>query len=129
MPPINFLSSVAVAIAFAFVARGFWPLMRPRFTDFSFHMMRGVFLFAVVVIARSVYWDVMQVIAMENWPTIRDALGGQKFSTAFNLPLLFCAYDFLYARWLLIPESERSHWRWWNAWMHPSRLCIIRWRK
>lgn len=128
MPPINTLSSIAVDVTFILVAIGFWPLLRTRFSDFSYHMMRGVFIFAMIQISRSFYWDVLPWIAGENWPAIRDALGGRLISTLFILPLFFCAYDFLKARWLLIPSYDRDEWRWWNSWQHPSRLCI-RWRK
>lgn len=93
------------------------------------HMMRnlryGVVSIVVVLLLRSSYWDILQtVLPRENWLALRDFLGGQEFSSVFNLGLLVPCYFWLRAKWWLIPEEDRDDWRWWNAWRYPPKLTL-----
>ena len=68
------------------VAVGFAPLLRIQLTPFAKHMVRGVLLISILLVMRSSYWDGAQYIAGEKWPALRSWLGGQAFSTVFNVP-------------------------------------------
>jgi hypothetical protein len=126
---INFVSAVGVVFAFWFVGLAFWKLLPALFTPFASHMMRGVMIVSCVLIARLGYWDIMPVALQGNWDTLRDTLGGKNFSAVFNVPLYVAAYQFLKARWYLIPDDERHMWTWYNSYRHPERHCAIKWRK
>lgn len=129
MPPSNFLTAVMAVAAFAAVARAFWPLIWGLDRDWLHYAARGLVILSATVVCRSMYWDVLQFVLGDTWTVVRTALGGQQFSTVFNIGFLAAAYQFLMARLLLIPEDERRHWRWWSAWAHPGTRCLIPWRR
>lgn len=129
MPPINFTTSILAAFGMALVARAFFPLIKGQVSDFAGHMIKGVVIVAIVIFARSLYWDGAQFFLGDQWKAVSAALGGQKFSTVFNLPIFWALYHFMQARLEIIPDDERDEWRWWSAWAHPGDRCVINWRK
>lgn len=130
MPPINTSTAIIAMVGLFLVARGYWPLLRPGLgSPWADNIMKGVIIIAVTLTLRSGYWDVAQWALGPAWPPVRDALGGQTFSTAFNIPLIVGVYYILKSRLYLIPEDEREQWRWWSAWAHPGDRCVIDWRR
>ncbi|HDZ81275.1 MAG TPA: hypothetical protein ENH56_08515 [Roseobacter sp.] len=121
---MNVVTAGVVVVMMLAVARGYWHLIAIERGSWGYYMVRGVLLVAFAAVMRSGYWDFAQFLFGEKWWAVRTALGGQRFSTVFNIPMIFAAYYFLCSRWVLIPEEERHRWHWWNAWMHPRGLCL-----
>lgn len=122
---LSFVTSLAATAAMSLVLVGFSRV----WDDTHNHMMRniryGILTIIAVLILRSGYWDMLQtLLPRENWLAVRDALGGQDFSSVFNLGFLVACYFWLRAKWWLIPEDERDEWSWWNAWRYPPRLSL-----
>jgi len=131
MPPINFLVACMVIVAMLAVLKSYLPLITADLTrgKFAFHLTRATALGSAVSIIRLGYWDILQYLSHDHWEVIRESLGGQRFSSLFNVLLLFVARDLLIARLYLIDREERHHWRWWNVAGHPTHMCLFDWRR
>ena len=121
---VNVASSLLAALFMIMVARAYWHLITVDRGSWAYYMVRGTVCVAITAVARSGYWDIFQFAAGDHWLALRTALGGQAFSTVFNLPMILAGYYFLKGRWVLIPEDERHLWHWWNAWLHPRGMCM-----
>lgn len=126
MTEINEITAILALAMMGFVLVGFIPLFNYGLAKWAKVVVHGFFIFISVVMARSIYWDIVQNISGDYWQTIRTTLGGQKFSAVFNIGIIYACYVILKGRLLLIPEESRHNWRWWNAWLHPRRLCRFR---
>ena len=124
MPPINVTTAMVAALGFFVVLRGYLPLMKTHLDPFGYYIMRGAIGVATVMALRLGWWDLARYVGHDYWEIARVALGGQRISAVFNVMMLWPIYDFLKARWYLIPRADRHHWRWWNAGFHPSKKCI-----
>lgn len=83
----------------------------PVTRNFSWSMV----LLALSVGSRRMMWDVLNPMGLSgNDPRPMNIL--------FNLIALMAIYAGLRARLLMIQDSERGAWRWWNAWAHPGLL-------
>jgi len=58
----------------------------------------GLVLMMIVIGARSLYWDLVQLAAGEHWTTIFNALGGQEISSVFNLGVIAACVIFVRAK-------------------------------
>lgn len=124
MPPVNVISGAIVALGFVVILRAFMPLITKEIDNFGRYLMRGAIGVAAVMVMRLGWWDITQFVAGAHWPEIIEYVGGQRISAVFNLLMFWPIRDFLIARWYLIPEADRRHWRWWNAAFHPHKRCL-----
>ena len=89
-------------------------------------------LLALSLVMRGLYWDVFWTLlkyansaAADKWS---EATGGTRVNPLFgalNAGSIFCI---LKCRLCLIPDNERPSYRWWNAWMHPTKFRLLPWR-
>jgi len=127
MTDSNVITSFLVLLGSLLLARAFLPLFwRTPLDGFALYATRFVTVTAIATAGRTFYWDVVPVVLDEHWQALFGAMGGQEFSTLFNVLYLVAIYDALKAREALIPEDERHKWPWWLAWAHPGKRCIIR---
>lgn len=127
---INTVTSIVLLILLVFVGFAYIPFVRlMAMARWALLILWGGIILGVSLWARGGYWDIGPHAAAENWAAIRDALGGQKFSAVFNIAGIAGAVVLLKARQLMIPRESRHGWYWWNAWLHPRRLCRVSIRK
>jgi len=124
----NVITAFTAVIMMGMVASGYIPLLSFKMSPWARWVFFGIIVLMVTMAARQFYWDLVQAMLGEDWVEVRAKMGGQKFSTVFNVGSIISCYLLLKARLLLIPEHDRKGWRWWNAWMHPCRLCNF-WKK
>lgn len=74
---------------------------------------RSMALLAAVIFARRLAWDIMR-------PVVTGEVDQRPLNIIINIATLMAVYAGLRARLLLIPSDERSRWRWYNSWAHPS---------
>lgn len=120
----NTVSGVIAACMFVAVARAFIPFLGFSQRDWVREGVIGICVVFLAIGMRLFYWDLVQSISGQHWQAVRTALGGQEFSTVFNIPAIYGCYKLLRCRLLLIPIAERSKWRWWSAWLHPTARCL-----
>ncbi|MBN8294787.1 hypothetical protein JI664_22645 [Rhodobacter sp. NTK016B] len=125
---VHITSALAMGGMF-FVLWGYLPLVWRLRDPVGRVLAVAVAVLALAWTLRSFWWDWARIFLGSNWPAVRDTMGGLDMNGAFNLLVIVSAYLFLRARLLAIPEPERAHWRWWNAWAHPAQRCIIPWRR
>jgi len=74
---------------------------------------RSMALLAVAIFARRLAWDIIH-------PIVVPGSDQRPINIVINVVTLIAVYAGLRARLMLIPEPERSRWRWYNSWAHPS---------
>jgi len=120
---LSLLTSIFAGGSLLLVAFSFTRIWMDDGDDAAAHIMRnlryGVMAMTAVLLARSGYWDVLQVVSGDHWPTIHAALGGQQFSAVFNLGILIPCYFWLRIKWWLVPEDQRHLYTWLTAWRYP----------
>ena len=121
---VNFFTSLLVVAMMAAVFIGFARIWDSAGSPVIRNLSKGVMTVCLTLVARSSYWDVTQRVLGDAWPAVSAALGGQQFSTVFNLGAILAAYFFLRAKWWLIPDEERSEWHWYSAWLYPPRRSL-----
>lgn len=127
---LNAAMAIITATGLAAVVWGF-RASRRAVSEATWWFLLAFGLIALSLILRSLYWDVFWALllaadagAAEAWS---DATGGSVINLFFGALKLGAVYCGLKCRQMLIPESERSHWPWWRAWMHPTRIRLLRW--
>lgn len=125
---INVVTAALAVFFMGLVWRAYWPLVVSKDEGWGDLVTKGFMILAGVILLRLSYWDGAQFVLGDNWIPVRDALGGQQFSAVFNVPVIWAAYYFLKARWLLIPAEDRRGYHWWNSWAYPPGKCLVDWR-
>lgn len=125
---VNVITAILFFIMLAMVGRGYVPILFMNLPRWVNWFVAGVLLLSFMSWLRSLYWDVGQALAGDHWLDVREFLGGQEFSTLFNVLGVLSCWALLVARKLLIPEPDQSEWHWWNAWLHPCQKCRF-WRR
>ena len=89
-------------------------------------------LLALSLVMRGLYWDVFWTLlkhadssAADRWAEATDGTRVNLLFGALNASSIFCI---LKCRLCLIPDDERAGYRWWNAWMHPTKFRLLPWR-
>ena len=89
-------------------------------------------LLAFSLVLRGLYWDVLwsllNHVSEARAAAWAKATGGTRVNLLFgalNAGSIFCI---LKCRLCLIPDNERTAYRWWNAWMHPTKFRLLPWR-
>ena len=121
---INHVTAMIAVVCAGLVMRGYTPLIWHELATWSRCVFIGVLVTMLAMVLRLLYWDFVQSLAGDDWITIRDALGGQRFSSVFNIIFIAGCIVLLQARFLLIPPADRKGWHWYNAWHHPSENCL-----
>lgn len=91
----------------------------------------GFMILAGAIITRGLWWDVFMPLFRLNAP---DAAAwwtlhvGRYMNVVFGLMKMSAFFCALKCREMLIPEAERGHWRWYNAWLHPTAIRLLPWR-
>lgn len=126
---LNVMTAFVAAGFISMVGVAYVPLLRIGLASWMVLVFAGIIQWGCAMVLRSGYWDIGQFLLGEQWQAVRAMLGGQKFSALFNLLVISGAISMMRGRLLLVPERERKHWRWWNAWGHPWWRCRFTVRK
>ena len=119
----NVMTAFVAVVMTLMVAVGYVPLLLFPLQRWARWICWGVIMIMVIGALRQGYWDFLQYLAGDNWQALRTYLGGQKFSTVFNVGTILSCWIFLRARVYLVPKRDRAGWYWWNVWMHPCDRC------
>lgn len=124
----NVITAIMAILMLSAVAFGYAPLLSRNLRKWAFWACIGVCGLAIVTVLRQSYWDLLQFATGDAWADIRTFLGGQKFSSVFNVGVMCSCWCLLYGRLHLIPAKDRWRWRWWYAWLHPCEKCVF-WKR
>ena len=119
---LSMMTSIVGAVLMMLVVFGYWRLVQFDRGSWEDCTIKGVVLVLMQAILRSGYWDIGQFVAGDHWVRLRDQLGGQDFSTVFNVLRILGAFYLLRGMVQLIPQPHRQRWRWWSAWWYFARL-------
>lgn len=122
---VSLLSFVGIVL----VIRAFLPLVFRVGDSLTRLLSAGIALFMVATALRAFWWDWFRLFLGDSWPSVRDTFGGITVNLIPNILTLIAVYLFFQVRFLVIPDEERRHWRWWTAWAHPANRCIFPWRR
>ena len=122
-------TGVSVLFLMTLVTRGFltfvWMDNGPVLTP----LLRGSFWVTTGIFMRTLYWSVLQPVGdmyfPETWYALRAAMGGDDpVNAVFNIVIGYGVFQYLIARYRMIPDGERQYWHWWTAPFYPARKCI-----
>lgn len=126
-------AALAIITAIGFCA-SVWAFRASRRTvgEATWWFLIAFGLLALSLVMRGLYWDVFWTLlkyadsaSAERWS---ETMGGTRVNllfSALNASSIFCI---LKCRLCLIPDDERTAYRWWNAWMHPTKFRLLPWR-
>lgn len=130
--------ALTVGIIAAINALGYFAVIwafRASFRDLnspSWYFATGFMILAGAIISRGIYWDLgMPMLRLwapdaAAWQTEHV---GRYANVVFGLMKMSAFYFALMCRYMLIPEGDRGHWRWYSAWLHPTKINLAIWRK
>ncbi|MGR3821625.1 MAG: hypothetical protein ACU0A5_03515 [Salipiger marinus] len=100
-------TALATLLIGLWAARAYIPNLLASMTPPAAHLAWGFFFVAFGAIGRSVYWSFGRVVTGDEWPFVRDLLGGLNINMGFELCLIVGLLLILRARLLAIPEDDR----------------------
>ena len=122
MDLINTLVAIMALIGGLLCARAYLPHIELMGKNPSDYLARGLVLSALSIGPRSLYWDVANHLMGDGFTQVQDALGGISINILFNLVLLWGIHSILKARYLSIPEEDRSKYTVFSAVFYPKGL-------
>lgn len=113
----SFLGMMAVAFAYrSSLSRDSDPA--------TWYFSVSILLIALSTAIRRLYWDVFWVYLRDhNYDYSRKWIvwfPTEYVNLLFNSFVLVAVYFALRARFELIPDNERTKWRWYSAWVYPD---------
>lgn len=126
-------AAMAIITAIGFCA-SVWAFRASRRTvgEATWWFLIAFGLLALSLVLRGLYWDAFWTLlnlmdpgAAASWSEVTGGTRINLLFSALNASSIFCI---LKCRLCLIPDDERSGYRWWNAWMHPTKFRLLPWR-
>lgn len=122
MDLINAMMAIVVLIGGLLCARAYLPHIDLMGSNPSDYLARGMVLSALSIGPRVLYWDVVGQLMGGSLIKIQGALYGVPVNLLFNLVLLWGIHSILKARYLSIPEEDRSKYTVFSAVFYPNGL-------
>ena len=110
---LAFIMSLPIGYAYLRISRSASDIVR--------HMSISIFCVVSAFAWRSIFWDAVPVWVDDNWPVLRDSIGGREVNNLWNLVFAYGCYRALRALQLMVPEEDRPKWPFWIAWLYPPR--------
>ena len=93
----------------------------------------GFAILAGAIILRGLYWDVTLPLMRLYSPLFAEwwveVVSGRTINVTFSAMKMLAFFCALKCREKIIPEEEQHLWPWYKAWMHPSSIRLLPWRR
>jgi hypothetical protein len=105
---LNLITSFVLLLYCFRVVGSYAPVLYGNMSEWAKGISLGVLMLMAAFILRAMYWDVTQYIAGDDWLTLKAALGGQEFSSVFNIIAIFACMALLKAKKSLVSAAKEG---------------------
>lgn len=124
---LNYLT-IYLAIAVSFPICFAYFRLASSASEIVRHMAISIFCIVSSYAGRALFWDAVPVWVGDDWAAVYSAVGGVSINVIWNVAFIYGCWRALKALHLMVPDTDRSNWPVWRAWLYPPwrRRRIVR---